>query len=266
LPLTVRGAESSPAGDIPREREEIPMKANWTHFCLVAAALVQPGWALADDAENQGNASDKKADQKQNQKSDTAAGQKQQSDEHKDRRQLKVFELEHRDPQQLAQIISLQWRSHGVLRGQPGGLSGQVGGPPGIGGFGLTMPSNPDEPAIAFDAEEKLLFVRANKDQLAKIEKLVDALDVPQEKLSQQDFAGLHLIPIRQDKAPQVTKVLADLQIPSQTMTMGKAVLVVVRGDDKDVNHVDQVKEVIGKLHADEFKTAEKEDAEQSQK
>src|SRR5690349_15804549 len=69
---------------------------------------------------------------------------------------------------------------------------------------------------LAYDPEAKLLFVRGPDDQVRKVEELVKALDVPNDKLQKADFGDLHLIPVRHDKLPQVARTLSMLRINNQ--------------------------------------------------
>jgi hypothetical protein len=232
---------------------------NLGYVLLLAAALALPILAVGSQEDNEG------PDGGNQQKAETGAeqtgeqGDEEKGEDKKEPRTLKIFELEHRAPQEIAQILTLLWPGaspfHPAGRqfssaGQPSQLAGQQPFPPGTPGASAA----PARPAIAFDPEEKLLFVRATADQLEKIETLVNGLDVSPENLERQELDGLHLIPVRQDRVDQVTRILRALQLPSQTMTMGDAHLIVLRVEEgaEDDGLIDQVRQVVSKLNAEE--------------
>jgi len=177
---------------------------------------------------------------------------------------LAVFELKHRNPQELTQVLNLRVGTmpiappmvptagfnpaYPVRQGVPGGFVSVAQPQAAVTTSGYRGAEG--QMFLAFDPEAKLLFVRGPEDQVRKVEELVKALDVPNDKLQKAEFGDLHLIPVRQDKLPQVARTLSMLRINNQVLTIGDAAMIAVRADGEDDGVAEEVREVISKYDA----------------
>lgn len=226
---------------------------NLTQFVpalTLAAAVALPLSTSAQ--ENQQNDNEQKDAQASNENEDD---NKKKEDEAKTRK-LEVFELEHRDPQQLNQIIMLAERASASARSShaaPGQArpGQQAATTPGrtTAGFRGTA-SDQHKVVTAVNAEEKILFVRGSDDQIEKVEELVEAFDVEDQELKRHEYRGVRLIPLRSGDAQQVQSTLSQLNLQGQMLQMGEMSLVVFHGDETNKDKVEQAEEVIQKLNA----------------
>jgi hypothetical protein len=164
-------------------------------------------------------------------------------------RQLQAFDLEHRSPQQMQQLLSL--RSQSAI-GQPGqAVAGRTTNPQQRTAFRPQL-DRQERMAFAVDNENNVLFVRGSRQQIKEVEDLVKALDVSADKLKKQTIGETQLIPIHKDSANQVRTTLSQLQLPNQLITIGEAAMVVIAhdGSDEQKAHAEQVEQVITKLEA----------------
>lgn len=156
-------------------------------------------------------------------------------------RKLEIIELQHRDPQQLTQLLGL-WDEVAV---------------PSYGGRGrvaVQRPSLQDQPgqrlAIALDNERKLMFVRGTAEQIEKVKALVAAIDVADDAVKPQDFADHRLIPIPSDRSGQIQSTLTQLDLAGQLLRVGDTTFIAYRTDDEDGERRKQAEQVINKLTA----------------
>ena len=162
---------------------------------------------------------------------------------------VKVFELKHRTPQELSQVLNMRptvAAPTGQFVVQPGFPQPAYPVRVGVPGAPYTTELQPvqqrtsgylgSSPQLltSFDPEAKLLFVRGPEDQVRKAEELIKALDVPGDQLKKAQFGDLHLIPVSQDKLPQVSRTLANLRINTQTITIGDRAALAVWADGED--------------------------------
>ena len=210
----------------------------------LAAAVALP---LAAHAQNQ-----PQSDERDNQESREGDDKKKQEGEDQPR-ELEVFELEHRNPQQLNQIIVLAERTSASAHAAPGHVRpGQPGATtPGrtTAGYRGTT-GDKDKVVTAVNAEEKILFVRGSEDQIEKVKELVEAFDVENQELKRHEYHGVRLIPVRSSDAQQVQSTLAQLNLQGQMLQMGYISLIAFHGDDTNKEKVEQAEEVIQKLKA----------------
>ncbi len=234
---------------------------------LFGAAVALPFPAIAQD----------RGQDKQGAQDKSKPGTNEQSTDRKDAKAektkwtLKAFELKHRSPQELTQILTMRVgdgmlapiappvppvatyptsAAYPVRQTAPGGLATTAAQPP-TGAERISGYRGAEgQVYMAFDPEARLLFVRGPEDQVRKVEELVKALDVPNDKLQKTDFGNLHLIPVRQDKLPQVARTLSMLRINNQTLTIGDAAMIVIRAEDHDDGVAAEAREVIAKYNA----------------
>jgi type II secretory pathway component GspD/PulD (secretin) len=192
-----------------------------------------------------------------------------------DDRKLKIFELKHIKPQELVQVLMMQrfiaaaeqreeQRIHPTAQQQqqPVRPQAQQAQPPHTQQPSRTIhATGADGLVMTFDPEEKLLFVRGPEDKVNKVEELVNAFDVSKDELEKKKFGGMTLIPVRKDKARQVSRTLAHLQLEGRVITMGDAALVVLRGEDTEDERIKQARQVIEKYEASQIRTQDTEDA-----
>ena len=175
-----------------------------------------------------------------------------QSQANKDEaRELKAFDLEHRKPQEIQQILAL--RSQAEQRPQTPGQPALQRPPQQQQRTARFRPAK-DRMAFAADNENDVLFVRGSKDQMKEVQEIVDALDVETEKLEKKKIGNTRLIPISQQSAAQVRATLAQLQLKHQMMQIGDAGLLVIcdDGSEKQQAQARQIEEVLSKLDARE--------------
>lgn len=212
---------------------------------VLSAACALPGIALGQNDEaqqNDGNNQDAAAQQAQEQERQTQAKERQKIT-------LKVFELEHRTPQEMAQLLRLH--------------SGQM--------MGQALPTQPPRPGaaqprpaprttgyrgaaqatriVAMEGEDaKFLFVRGPEDKVNEIEQLVESFDVSGGEIEKQKIGNVHLLPVRNGKAQQIHAVLGQLGLPTQMVQLGETALIAVHANEEDKDQVQQVEQVIDKL------------------
>ncbi len=156
-------------------------------------------------------------------------------------RKLEIIELQHRDPQQLTQLLGL-WDEVAM---------------PSYGGRGrvaVQRPSLQDQPgqrlAIALDNERKLMFVRGTAEQIEKVKALVAAIDVADDAVKPQDFANHRLIPIPGDRSGSIQSTLTQLDLAGQLLRVGDTTFIAYKTDDEDGERLQQAEQVINKLTA----------------
>ncbi len=156
-------------------------------------------------------------------------------------RKLEILELQHREPQQLSQLLGL-WDQVAV---------------PGYGGRGRIAVQRPslEEPpsqrvAIALDNEKKLIFVRGTAEQIEKVKALVAALDVADDAVKPQDFANYRLIPVPNDTSGQIQSTLTQLDLAGQSLRVGNTTFIAYPTDDEDRERLQQAEQVISRLTA----------------
>lgn len=154
-------------------------------------------------------------------------------------RKLEIIELQHRDPQQLVQLLSL-WDQVAL---------------PGLGGRGRVVVQRPSlqdrtDPrlAIALANEQKLMFVRGTADQIEKIKTLVTAIDVADDAVKPQDFADHRLIPIPGDNSGPIQSTLTQLELEGQMLRVGNTTFLAYKLDDEGGERLQQAEQVIARL------------------
>lgn len=182
--------------------------------------------AARGQQDNQQQANDQQATQEEQAKQQQGKEGEQPADQ-KDAekpvpRELRVFELQHRNPAEIQQLLGMRTASplarQGVIVGR------------------ASRPSELDEgpmAAVAGDADSKTLFVRGTAAQIQKIEEIVKAVDVPADQFKAQTIGDKHLIPISGDgtSTQRVLNTLSQLQLPHQAVQIGKGALVVISDD-----------------------------------
>lgn len=156
-------------------------------------------------------------------------------------RKLEIIELQHREPQQLTQLMGL-WDQVAM---------------PGYGGRGrvaVQRPNLQEQPdqrlAIALDNEKKLMFVRGTAEQIEKIKTLVTAIDVADDAVKPQDFAHHRLIPIPSDSSGQIQSTLTQLDLAGQMLRVGNTTFIAYKTDEENGERLQQAEQVINKLTA----------------
>jgi type II secretory pathway component GspD/PulD (secretin) len=175
---------------------------------------------------------------------------------------VKAFELKHRNPEEVNQILTSRWDDPSRIAPQgsmvvigPGGYPVRVGVPQPVQPVSTTQRTSgyrgsDSQLLVSFDPQAKLFFVRGPEAEVREAEALVKALDVPNGQLKAVEFNGMHLIPVRQEKMQQVTQTLSNLRINNHTTTLGGAAFVVVRDESEDDGILEQVRTVISKYDA----------------
>ena len=176
--------------------------------------------------------------------------------EEKDKtRSLAVFELEHRDPQQLNQIIMLAEKTSSSAQAHAATRQARAT-QPAAGTLGRTTlgyrgtTGNKDQLVTAVNSEQKILFVRGSDEQIKKVEELVKAFDVEVQDVKRHTYEDVRLIPVRGSSASQVQSTLSQLNLQGQLLPMGDVSLIVFRADDSNQEKIEQAEQVIEKLNA----------------
>lgn len=210
--------------------------------CEAAVALsVMLALPMAASADHHKKDAGKKAEQKQQQQAEKEQEKKNQQKQQV--RKLKIFELEHRTPQEMAQLLRIQ-SSQPVTHAPPGAAAAARTQ---TGYRGVPQPTL----VVAVDAEEdRLLFVRGPEEKISEIEELIESFDAPADKIEERQVGKVHLIPIRNGKEAKVHAILSQLEIPNQMLKLGEAGLIAVPASKQD-QMLSQAKQVIAKLGAD---------------
>lgn len=176
-------------------------------------------------------------------------------------RQLQIIELEHRDPQQLMQVLALSddvaHQGHqAYYRAPAAGVAGQPQAD--------QQQQQKERATVAANSEKNVLFVRGDSEQIERIERLVKALDVKNEDLQPQDVAGHRIIPLSSEQAGKVQSTLTQLGLAGRMIAMGDVQLITYSGEEKDEKY-EQAERVINKLTDREKKeeAEEKKDGEE---
>jgi hypothetical protein len=219
---------------------------------VFGAALALPTPAIAQEKERQN-----RADPAQER-----SAEKQTAKTEKAKWTVKAFELKHRNPEEVNQILTSRWDDPSRIAPQgsmvvigPGGYPVRVGVPQPVQPVSTTERTSgyrgtDSQLLVSFDPQAKLFFVRGPEAQVRVAEALVKALDVPDGQLKAVEFNGVHLIPVRQEKMQQVTQTLSNLRINNHTTTLGGASFVVIRDESEDDGILEQVRTVISKYDA----------------
>lgn len=213
---------------------------------LVAAA---PASAEDDKTNDDKDRKERQAQRQEERQADRQEAREERQEKRDKPRQLQAFDLEHRSPQQMQQLLSL--RSQSAI-GQPGqAIAGRSANANRRTAFRPQFDAQ-ERMAFAVDNENNVLFVRGSKKQIKEIEDLVKALDVPADKLKKQKIGDTQLIPIHKDNVNQVRTTLSQLQLQHQLITVDDAAMVVVShdGSDEQKAQAEQVETVISKLEA----------------
>ena len=181
-------------------------------------------------------------------------------------RKLKIFELKHRSPQEMQQIVALLRNPRSRLAATGIGNLGQVsfGGTSGAVPGSLPPPHDPQaasQPLVAADAETKLLFVRGTDEHIQQIEDMVKAFDVVEDNFTSQQFGDVMLIKVEKGQAGRVHGLLSQLQLGSQMVHIGPLSLIAIRTgpSDQDKAAAEQAQQVIAMIQ--EKKEAKTEEA-----
>lgn len=240
----------------------------WTRFLLhtapaVALLIVMTFSAPVRSAEGGNQGETQKASQSQkdqpaapsaNQGAGDAqpaaeAGEAEKKKDTQQSRQLKVFELKHRSPQELMQVFNTVHGS--AVGGQPG-----FAGVPGQQTLGFRG-TGKDDLAIAVHDQKKLIFVRGSQQQIEKVERLIQAVDMEGGQLKKQEFNGVHLMPVKRDDSSHIQSTLSQLGLGGRMLYVGDQTFVVFQAKDDNAEELNQVEEVISRLSAQEEESAE---------
>jgi len=238
---------------------------------VFGAALALPAPAFAQERQDPARPAQERAAERTNQAqpAQERTTDKPDAKAEKAKWTVKVFELKHRNPEEMNQILTKQWNepqpavmASTVVIG-PGGYPVRVGVAQPAQPISTTQrtssyPSTDSHLLVSFDPQAKLFFVRGPEEKVRKAEELVKSLDVPDNQLKQVDFDGMHMLPIRQDKLQQVSRTLSELRINNWTRSIGNAAFVVIRDDSESDGIVEQVRTVISRYDAGTQTGAEK--------
>lgn len=187
----------------------------------------------------------------------------QTEDKQKQDLKLKVFELEHRTPEEMAQLLRLQsGQVQGQAFGQPGAAQPGAAQPgPATRTAGYRGTDQPARVVAIKDEDTDFLFVRGPEKKVDEVEKLIDAFDVPADEIKKQQVGDVHLIPVRNDKGQQVQTVLGQLGLQSRMLRLGETAMIAIQADEDKQDQLEQAEKVIEKLAGDNGSSDKKSDS-----
>jgi len=180
----------------------------------------------------QANRQNQPSNQQQQSGNPAQQGQSQAGDQHQQKaqaRELKVFTLQHRKPEEIQQLLALQSRGSGQQIFRQAAFAAQGRPQQGDSAQAQSQPV-----ATAADNDSNTLFVRGTAEQIQHIDQIIKAIDVPAEQLKQQTIGSTRVIPIAHDHANRVRTTLSSLQLPHQIVPMGDMSLVVISNDGSE--------------------------------
>jgi type II secretory pathway component GspD/PulD (secretin) len=220
------------------KEKEINMSWKRSLIGLATATLLAPAsYAVAQQETSQQPAANRQADEQAADTAKTDEGAK------KEKLKLKIFELKHIEPSQLSQFLSYQTARTGYATATAT-VAAHDSNASVIGV--RTIAVAPMNINVAANDEKNLLFVRGTSDQVARVEKLVKALDVPADKLEKQSFGDVHILPLKHSENGEIQSLLSQLGINTQAVQLGKASVIVIQDSDDD--EIEQIEEVVTKL------------------
>ena len=245
-----------------------------TSLLAVAAAVAMPLAACGQQPQSQTQQQTQQTAQDDQQQSQQKEGGEQDGQQEKqaDQRKLQVFQLKHRDPQHLGQLIGLAEQA--AAQGESFNLVTAAGQPLGSGfggrivtGYRGTPDSGAKENRLvtSIDAEKQILFVRGTDDQLAKIKELVSKFDVEDQQLQRHTYGSLRLIPVHSQDSGRVRNTLTQLELPSGMLTMGQVSLVVFHETSGDKEKIAQAEQVIDALSSQPKQDEKEKEGDQAQ-
>lgn len=218
---------------------------------VLSTACALPLTAFGEDnGKNNGNDSERQSQQSE--------------DKEKQDLKLKVFELEHRTPQEITQLLMLQsGATTGQAHGQPGAAQPAVAPqrPATRTTAGYRGADQPARVVAIKDEDTDFLFVRGPEKKVDEVEKLVDAFDVPADEIKKQQVGDVHLIPVRNDKGQQVQTVLGQLGLQSRMLRLGETAMIAIQADEDKKDQLEQAEKVIEKLAGDNGSSDKKSDS-----
>ena len=247
-------------------------RSTWSLLALLSA-LVLPATALGQQrqqGDQQAN-QQQEADPQQNGETAQEEGQQEDAAEASQPKQLKIFQLENITPREFSELFR-RYGSQTLTGAQTGAYPGSEAY---ASGGGATAPPAPateaqgatrEQVRIAVDDEKGLLFVRGPQKKIDEVSKLIEAFDVAPGEMQKQQFGDTHLIPIPEEHAQRVAKVLRELQMSSSVWGVGKARVLIFRADSENEEaqqQMEQAQEIISRLTEDaEQEASEGDDAE----
>jgi hypothetical protein len=180
--------------------------------------------------------------------SDETARDEESKDKGQDaKRQLKIVTLKHRRPQDVRQLLTTWFESPtnnpyasstattvAANRGYRGNLADRV----------------TEDVVIATEEDSKLLFIRGSQKEIERVQKLIDAIDVPASEMKEQTIGSTYMIPFKQDRAHDVQTILVDLQLDTRSMALEDLHLILVHHGESEESkqNLKQVKQVLSQL------------------
>lgn len=213
---------------------------------LIFVAVALMAWLSGMIAVGQPGAKAQDAAAAADQQEKGAESEKAKSEEVKKApRKLRVFELKHRKPFEIHQLLLM--RAQPVFAQNSDGSVTQVS----------IQQMLPEGMSVAVDSDKGLLFVRGSSDHIKTVERLVKSLDVPADELKKQEFEGVTIIPVRHGNAATIHSILSQLGLDAQMVQLDKAGLIVVWSgkSDEDEETAKQIEEVIAKLDKEDTAT-----------
>lgn len=212
---------------------------------VLAGTLAVAGSTQAQQGQGGAGGAAQPASQNQASQGQAAQGQGSQAQpgqtaeqEKPESRHLRVFELKHRNPQELVQLLSMQIPRPGLPAQGVQRTAGYRGATENV--------------QVAADQKKGFLLVRGTQGQIDEIGQLVKAIDVEEGQLKKQEFRDMHLMPVPAQEATRVHSILSQLGLSGQMVSMGKVSFMVFAHEDDEKTQ--QAEEVINRLTSEEKK------------
>ncbi|KAA5542194.1 hypothetical protein FYK55_15425 [Roseiconus nitratireducens] len=204
-------------------------------------ALASPGLLSAQDDQPKANQKDQDQKSQENQPTDRSptneegSADKDEGKQKEEVRELEIFELQHRTPREIQQLITI--------------FSTPTTNP-GLGGVSAIRDRRREQPTISVDNQNGLLFVRGLEPDLKRIRNIIDAVDVDSEKMERQKIEDLRVIPLSGQQSREIHRVLSELQLQHQMLTWegGQTLLVFHQQSDRAQAMFQQAEKVIDKM------------------
>lgn len=141
-------------------------------------------------------------------------------------RRVRAFRLVHASPRDLRSLVLL---AAGADRGAAQHGESLEDDETVLGNGGRARPAGEQVLRMAVDVRRRLLLVRADEEQLARVERLISAFDVPAAELPEGEVEGLLAVRLRHARPLDVVNVLRELDLHDASLLLHESSLLVVR-------------------------------------
>lgn len=141
-------------------------------------------------------------------------------------RRVRAFKLTHWTPRDFRSLVLLAEKVESSAAGEGDTILEGVAEP---GDVGRARPAGERALHMALDMRRRLLLVRGDEEQLARVERLAAAFDVPAAALPEGEIEGLLAVRLRHVRPLDVVNALRQLDLHDASMFVPEGKLLVVR-------------------------------------